>query len=447
MTTSHILIKKSPPLQGTIEVHGAKNAVLVIITSLVLTDGISTLTNVPNNADVRLMIKLLEELGAQCDFNTNEKKLVIDTFGIHKFEIKPEIMNKMRASILVMGPLLARFGKARVALPGGDLIGERPINYHLEGFKKLGVIIERQDPFVNASLKSFHDQPSYTRIILEYPSVGATENLIMFACLSKGETVIINAALEPEVLDLTDVLKKMGALIEIHPGATIVIRGVQRLNPICHSIIPDRLEAASLLLATAITGGNVTIANARPDHLDIVLEKLKEMGHQITTNFNRENHIAAITLVATSKPQAISIKTGPYPGFPTDLQPLAMAALCLAEGISTIEETVYENRMMHAKELGKMGAQITLDGSKAIIRGVDALYGSQVIASDIRASCALVLAGLAAHGQTKMTGVGHWKRGYDKLEDKISKLGGCIQLIENDTNDLENLKLVQTLPS
>lgn len=424
MTSSYMSIKKSPPLSGTVEVYGAKNAVLVILTALILTDGISILENVPNNTDVQLMIKLLEELGAKITFDRENKRLMVDTFEIHQFEIRPEIMNKIRASILVMGPLLARFGKAKVALPGGDLIGLRPINYHLDGFKKLGVLIERNDPFVNAHLASSEHLPTSTRIVLEYPSVGATENLLMFACLGKAEVLIINAALEPEVLDLIDILKKMGAHIDVLPSSTIYIKGVNRLKPVTHTIIPDRLEAGAILLATAVTGGCINIRNARADNLDIFLEKLKDMGHEIDVSATD-----GITFKATAHPQAVNIKTGPYPGFPTDLQPSMMAALCLAEGVSTIEETVYENRMIHIKELGKMGAQISLEGTKAIIHGVDTLYGCEVIASDIRASCALVLAGMAAEGQTKMTGIHHWQRGYDHLEERLRILGADVQLV------------------
>ncbi len=445
MSNGYLLIKKSSPFNGTVEVNGAKNAVLVIITSLILTDGVSVLDNVPNNADVQLMIRLLEDLGAKVSFDIVAKKLTVDTFGIHKFEVKPEIMNKMRASILVMGPLLARFGKVKVALPGGDLIGLRPINYHLAGFKKFGVVAERQDPFVTAYVQ----QPeSYARIVLEYPSVGATENLLMYACLGKRTTTIINAALEPEVLDLIDILKKMGACIEILPGAILFIRGVSRLNPVQHSIIPDRLEAGAILLAAAITGGSVTVANALPDHLDIFLEKLKEMGHSVSTNYNPQTNsfLPGITFKATTSPRGVNIKTGPYPGFPTDLQPSFMAVLCIAKGTSVIEETVYENRMIHAKELGKMGAQITVEGSKATIRGVEALYGCEVIASDIRASCALVLAGLVAFEQTKMTGIHHWQRGYDKLEERFQKLGGLIDVFNEPLSVQENLQTTRTLP-
>lgn len=445
MTNGYIEIRKSPPLSGTVDVNGAKNAVLVIMTSLILTNGTSVLENVPNIADVRLMITLLQDLGARVTYNAAAKTLTVDTTSICRYEIKPEIMNKIRASILVMGPLLARFGKTKVALPGGDLIGARPINYHLEGFKKLGAITEQQDTAIVATLKPTNELPTYTRIMLEYPSVGATENLLMFACLAKGETFIINAALEPEVLDLIDILKQMGANIEILPASIIRIKGVNTLHPVTHAIIPDRLEVGALVLAAAITGGNITIPNARPDHLDMFIEKLREMGHDVITSIDPKHNVIkpGITFKACKHPQAVNIKTGPYPAFPTDLQPSMMAILCTAQGTSIIEETVYENRMLHAKELGKLGAQITVEGSKATIRGVDALYGSEVIASDIRASCALMLLGLVAFEQTKMTGLHHWKRGYDNLEEKIRSLGGLIEVIENPITALENSPITQ----
>ena len=431
MIGQHLLVKKSGPLHGTAHLYGAKNAILVIMTSLILTEGTSVLENVPNNADVRLMIVLLEQLGASVSFDTQAKRLIVDTAQINKSEVHPEIMNKIRASILVMGPLLARFGTANVAMPGGDLIGMRPINYHLEGFKKLGVDVQLQAPFVSARV-STRVLPQYTRIVLDYPSVGATENIMMLACLSKTETTIVNAALEPEVFDLIDVLKKMGADITVS-SATIVIRGVSKLLSIVHSIIPDRLEAGTLLLAAAITGGSITIPNARADHLDIFIEKLRAMGHTIATGFDTPEHTPlGISLQATKNPCAIHIKTAPYPGFPTDLQPLIMAALCTAQGISTVEETVYENRMMHTKELSKMGAQITVEGSTATIRGVDMLYGSKVIAADLRASCTLVLAGLVAEGETKIAGVSHWLRGYDGLDNKLNSMGASI-LLADDT--------------
>jgi len=436
IVSGYIFVKKSQPLEGITTLNGAKNAVLVIIASLILTKGKSTLENVPNNADVSHMIKLLEDLGAIVEFDIKHSKLTVDTTGISSYEVKPEVMNKMRASILVMGPLLARFGYAKVALPGGCLLGARPINFHLKGFAQLGVAIAEEGPFLFAKAQNF---PSNSRIIFEYPSVGATENIMMMAALSNGETTIINAALEPEVLDLIDVLKKMGGNIKIKEGSVLVITGSNKLNPISHTIVPDRLEAGTLLLAAAATGGSITISNARPEHMDVFLEKLKEMGHSVLTRFD-DQKIRGISLKATRYPQAINFKTGPYPGFPTDLQAPTMAALCLADGISTIEETVFENRMIHTTQLQKMGAQITADNTKAIIRGVDELYGCEVIASDIRASCALVIAGLCSFGSTKITGIHHWNRGYDRLENKINKLGGSIQ-----TKAIEQESLQPTL--
>lgn len=426
---SHIIVQPGMPLQGTANLYGAKNAVLVIMTSLILVEGVSILRNVPNNADVQLLIQLLEHLGALVSFDTQEHILTVDTHAIHRFDVTPDIMNKIRASILVMGPLLARFGQAKVAMPGGDLIGLRPINYHLDGFKKMGVGIDLQPPFVSAWLKLPEDRPLYTRICLEYPSVGATENILMYAVIGQGETYIINAALEPEVFDLIDVLKKMGAHIEIQPGATIYIKAVQKLIPVDHEIVVDRLEAGALLCAAAITGGHIILPNARADHLESLTDKLKEMGHSVITGFDTPSRSnLGIELRATSTPCAVSIKTGPYPCFATDLQPLLMATLTVAQGVSVVDETVYENRMLHVKELSKMGAQISIEKGKAIIRGVEKLYGNEVIASDIRASCCLVIAGLIAEGQTKISGVHHWLRGYDKLESKLTALGASIIL-------------------
>lgn len=442
MNSGHIIIEPNGIIQGTAHLYGAKNAVLVIITSLILTEGVSTLRNVPNNADVQLLIDLLTHLGASVNFDTEAHVLRVDTSTINRFDVMPDVMNKIRASILVMGPLLARFGQAKVAMPGGDLIGLRPINYHLEGFRKMGVAVDANPPFVSAWLKLPEERPLYCRITLEYPSVGATENILMYAALGQGETYIINAALEPEIFDLIDIMKKMGAHIEILPGATLYIKAVNKLYPVDHEIVADRLEAGALLCAAAITGGSISIPNARADHLDIFIEKLREMGHTVLTGFDTPSRSnVGIELHATKSPTAISIKTGPYPSFATDLQPLLMAALTVAQGVSVIEETVYENRMIHTKELAKLGAQITVEGNKAIIRGVERLYGNDVIASDIRASCALVLAGLVAEGQTRISGVHHWLRGYDKLEAKLNKLGAQITI--TDQNAQENLPKAQ----
>ncbi len=421
----YILVEQSLNLSGTIDLLGAKNAVLPIMAALILTQGKSTLYSVPNSSDVSEMINLLEYLGAQIYFDKEKNILQVDTNDIKKSEVNSEIMDKMRASILVMGPLLARFKKTRVALPGGCLIGARPIDLHLKGFSKLGAKITQDNNYFYASLDS---EQKDRQIVLEYPSVGATENLVMFATLQKGTTTIINAALEPEVLDFIKALKKMGAKIDFDIPATIKVTGVKKLFSVDHTIVPDRLEAGALLLAAAITGGQISLPDAIPGHMDLFLEKLKQMGHEIKVGFNDSK---GIKLIATKNPKAVNIKTCPYPGFPTDLQAPMMAVLCLAHGESKVEETVFENRLMHVKELEKMGAQIKTENSKATVSGVDQLYGTHVIASDIRASAALVLAGLAAEGKTEILGIHHWRRGYDKLEDKLQKLGAKIKVVEN----------------
>ncbi len=370
--------------------------------------------------DVLQMIKLLKQLGAHVEYYPEQQTVEVDTSSIHHYKVSHDIMKKMRASILVMGPLLARFGRADIALPGGCVIGTRPINYHLTNFAKMGVDIEINGDFLRATTLKL--QPG--TYPLEYPSVGATENIMMAAVLSQGTTRILNAALEPEVFDLITVLKKMGAQINILPPATIEIEGVQNLNPIEHAIMYDRLEAGTLLLATAITGGQLYLPQAPAHSMDIFLMKLQEMGHSIEVGHNG----VGITFKATPTPRAVSFKTAPYPGFPTDLQAPMMAAQCLAEGTSIIEETVFENRLLHVRELQKMGAQIHIEHNKAIITGVDELYGTHVIATDIRASAALVGAGLAARGTTTMAGTHHWTRGYDSLEQSLSALGAKIEM-------------------
>jgi len=417
-----IKIESSGPLNGEISLVGAKNAVLVIMASTLLTEGESVLTNVPVSADVLYMIQLLESLGAEVVFNKKHKKLTINTAHVNKYVVSPKIMQKMRASVLTMGPLLARFLRAHIVFPGGCLIGTRPINYHLKNFKKMGVEVHHIDELLQTCTKGL----KAARIALEYPSVGATENILMAATLTEGTTTIINAALEPEVLDLITVLKKMGARITLLPPATIEVTGVSLLRPITHEVMVDRLEAGSLLLAGAITGGDVFVTNARAYDMDVFLMKLQEMGHKITVGADG----IGVRIRATALPEAVSFKTGPYPGFPTDLQSPMMVAQCLAAGISDIHETVFENRFLHVRELQKMGAQIKfIFGDKVLVKGVEALYGTHVVASDIRASCALVLAGLAAKGKTTMTGINHWRRGYDQLDQKLMSLGAQLEIM------------------
>lgn len=432
MNTDFLSVEQSQNLQGEIELAGAKNAVLVIMTSLLLTRGTSYLTNVPFSADVLLMVDLLRSLGSSIVFDKEKKSVHVDTSTVTKWAVSSTIMKKMRASILVMGPLLARFGKVEVALPGGDAIGVRPIDYHLKNFARLGVAIQVEGDFISAHVA----QLTATRIVLEYPSVGATENILMAAVLAKGTTHIINAALEPEVLDLIAVLRKMGAQITIEPASTLIIEGVEYLSAIEHEIMIDRLEAGSLLLATAAAGGSITLPQALQSSLDLVLYKLEEMGHTITVGSCGKG----ITLRATQFPRAVSFKTGPFPGFPTDLQAPMMVLQTVASGTSIIEETVFENRFLHVRELEKMGACIKVEHNRACITGVEQLYGTHVIASDIRAAMALVIAGLIAQGTTIISAVHHWKRGYDSLEKKLVRLGATIsmhmQTQEDDMHDI-----------
>lgn len=428
MQNDFLVVHQSLGLQGETHLYGAKNAVLVIMASLILTDGISTLKNVPASDDVLNMIQLLQDLGAKVSFNAQEHTLIVDTATITVWKVSPALMKKMRASVLVMGPLLARFARVELAMPGGCVIGARPIDLHIKNFEKMGVTIDMKNDVLQAHAAAAHAQ----RIILDYPSVGATENILMLAVLTPGTTSIINAALEPEVYDLIDVLRAMGAQISLEQQGTITISGVASLRPIEHSIIPDRLEAGTLLLAAAITGGEIRLAQARADHLDVFLLKLEEMGHAIVRGENQ----TGIYLKAISHPRAVSFKTMPYPGFPTDLQAPMMAAQIVAQGTSIVEETVFENRLLHVVELQKMGAHIKVEGNKAHIIGVEQLYGTSVIASDIRASCSLMLAGLVAQGTTTISGVHHWKRGYEGLEKKLATLGARISYCS--TSDSKN---------
>lgn len=447
MSNRFLVVSQSQPLSGEMRVVGAKNAVLVIMASLLLAHGKSVLNNVPDSADVSQMIALLRELGAEVSFEPELNRLEVDTSFVKGVAVRAEIMNKMRASILVMGPLLARFGMAIVALPGGCSIGERPIDYHLRGFKELGVAVIEEGFTVRAHTLPEKQLNINRRMVLEYPSVGATENLIMYATMLPGTTAIVNAALEPEVTDLIEVLRKMGARIEVILPQCILVHGVTELKPIVHDVIPDRLEAGALLLAAAITGGNIYLPNARADHLDSFIEKLREMGHTVVTGYTRTDLFVqeGVYLQATKNPRAVSFETNPYPGFPTDLQAPMFAAQTVAEGTSIIEETVFENRLLHAKELQKMGAQISVEGNKATIHGVDELYGTEVIATDIRASCALVLAGLIAHGSTKITGLHHWKRGYERLEQKLTRLGAHIVMVDDKSAPVVSLGQPVTL--
>jgi len=422
MQQEYILVKKSAPLSGEVLLSGAKNAVLPIMASLLLTSGVSVLKNVPRLTDVEFMVTLLQELGAHvvCDYSNGI--LIIDTTQVDRWTVSESLMKKMRASIVVLGPLLARFKSADLAMPGGDAIGARPIDYHLKNFQKMGAVITQTADLI--SLKA--DHLIAQRFVLDYPSVGATQNILMATVLIPGTSHIVNAALEPEIIDLIAVLKKMGAQIEIESPATLKIIGVNALQPVEYTVMNDRLEAGALLIAAAITGGEITIPNASCDNMELFLMKLEEMGHQITCLKDGGVH-----LKATKNPKAVSFKTAPYPGLATDLQPLFMIAQVVSQGKSEVVETVFENRFLHVPYLQKMGAIMQASGHKAVLTGVEELEGQDVEATDIRASCALVLAGLVAQGATRVFGVPHWRRGYENLDEKLRALGAQIEILKN----------------
>lgn len=422
MKQSFISVQKCDPLQGSVIISGSKNASMVILLSSLLTKGISRFYNIPAIADVFQIGNLLQYLGADFTFDISNNYVEIDTHRVENRQIPDEIMKTTRASILVLGPLLARFGKAFLGLPGGDAIGARPIDLHLNSIAKMGATIAYAHNMVETSVKKI----TGAYIVLAYPSVGATENILMLATVAQGRTTIVNAAIEPEVLDLIAVLKKMGAQITVKHPATIVIDGVKQLASIdSYTIIPDRLEAGALLIAAAMTGGDIYVPNIHHTLLDVPLLKLAEMGHVITY----DEHTSGIRIQATKKPLATSFKTGPYPNFPTDLQAPMMAALVCASGTSIIEETVFENRLQHAHPLALLGANIEIvHTNKAKIIGVPYLQGAEIEGYDIRAVCSLVLAGLIAQGTTKVYGVSHWLRGFEGLDKKLQALGAKLSI-------------------
>lgn len=422
MSSGYIYVKKSGPLQGEVSLDGAKNAVLVIMASLLLTSGRSVLRNVPALSDVEQMIQILESLGALIVFDREQNILEVDTSYIQPSSIAQHCVKKFRASFLILGPLLARFKDVKLALPGGDEIGVRPLDFHIKNFIKMSATVVYEFGLLHAHALELSAQ----KIVLDYPSVGATENLMMAMVLTPGRSSIINAAVEPEVLDLIVVLQKMGASIKVVAPATIQIDGVAELRPIEHAVMPDRLEAGSLLIAGAITGGDIYIPDAVVQDMDLFLMKLEEMGHVISCGKNG----LGVRIQGAKKSKAVSFKTTPFPGFATDLQPMMMVAQAIAQGTSNVFETVFENRFLHVPELNKMGANIQASGHFATVLGVESLYGANVVAKDIRAACALSLAGLVAHGETHIEGLHHWKRGYETFDAKLRTLGAHIELRE-----------------
>ena len=417
-----ILVRKSGPLEGTVKIDGAKNAALPIIAASLLGTEPIVLEDVPNLVDVKIILKVLESLGAKVEF-LSENRVSIDSSKINSFVTDRSLMEKMRASFLVMGPLLARFGRADAFLPGGCAIGSRPIDLHLKGFKILGALIEEEPDKISARCEKLYGDTIY----LDFPSVGATQNIMMAATLAKGETIIENAAKEPEIVDLGNFLNKMGAKISGAGTSTIRIIGVEKLGGTVHTIIPDRIEAATFMIAAAITGGKVVVQNCISNHIKPVIAKLKETGAYVVVNEDEDS----IFVKGGEKIKGTDIKTLPYPGFPTDVQAQFRAYLCVCEDQSKVTETVFENRFMHVDELNKMGAIIATSGKEARIAGVRKLVGAEVNATDLRAGAALVLAGLVAEGTTTIGNIYHIDRGYNDFVGKMKSLGANIERIED----------------
>lgn len=414
-----ILGNENLKLKGKVRISGAKNAVLPAITASLLTKDKVRLKNIPLVKDVYTILTVMKELGA----NSNIKKntLFIQVKKIKSEQASYELVQSMRASILVLGPLLARYGKAVVALPGGCAIGSRPIDLHIHGLEKLGASISLEHGYINATAEKLHG----TEIEFEKKTVGGTENLIMAASLALGETVLKNCSIEPEVINLCELLVKMGARIDGIGEETIRIKGVAELGGATHEIIPDRIEAGTFLVASALTRGNIVLTHVRPDHLDTVIEKLKYSGTQIEKLNNN-----SLRAIGSEKIRPQDITTSSYPGFPTDMQAQFIVLMTQALGTSIITETIFDRRFSHINELLRLGAIIEVSGDKALVKGNTPLSGAETIATDLRASASLVLAGLIASGETVVNDVEHLDRGYEKLEAKLKSLGARIERIK-----------------
>ena len=413
-----IEITGGQPLHGEVEVSGSKNATLPQIAASLLSPGRSAFHGVPDLADIRTLGRLLAHMGARVE--RDGTVLRVDAAAANKPEAPYELVKTMRASVLVLGPLVARFGRARVSLPGGCAIGARPIDQHLKGLEALGAKIELSHGYVEATARRLRG----ARIVFDLPTVTGTENLMMAAALAEGVTLLENCAREPEVVALALALNGMGARVQGAGTSVITVDGVTSLRPMDVAVIPDRIEAGTLLCAAMITGGEVLVKGARADDLDAALAKMREAGARVTAE------AGGLRIAAPERTEAVDFITAPFPGFPTDLQAQLMACLSVARGASRVVETVFENRFMHVQELSRMGADIAIDGHTAVVRGVDHLSGAPVMATDLRASASLVLAGLRAEGTTTVHRVYHLDRGYESLERKLSALGAKIRRIK-----------------
>lgn len=405
-------------LAGEVLISGAKNAALPILISALMCDGPNTFTNVPDLRDIRSTMDLLTHLGVRCEADGHTVQ--VDAAGLNTHEAPYDLVRKMRASILVLGPLVARLKKARVSLPGGCAIGARPINLHLKGLQQLGARIELSHGYVEAEC----DRLRGTDIYFDMVTVTGTENLMMAAILAEGTTVLRNAAREPEITALADVLNRMGACIKGAGTSEITIDGVERLHPVQAAIIPDRIETGTFMAAAVLTGGDITITNADPEHVKAIMAKLRLVGAKI------EVGPKGIRVQGPGKIASVDVKTLPYPGFPTDMQAQFMVLMTVAQGTSLISETIFENRFIHVSELRRMGADITVSGNSALVKGVKNLSGAPVMATDLRASACLILAGLIAENTTEVRRVYHLDRGYEAMELKFAKLGAAIKRVK-----------------
>ena len=414
-----ICVNGGRALSGTVQVEGAKNSALKLMAASIIAQGVTTITNVPAISDVVVMGEVLERLGARVE--TGDHMLTIDTTGVDSFETPYELVAKMRASISILGPLLARFGRARVAMPGGCQIGARKLDMHIAGLEQLGVHFEMDHGYIDATTP---DGMHGDLVTLEFASVGATENIMMAATAARGTTIIDNAAREPEIVDLAEMLCAMGARITGAGTSVIEVEGVTDFHPCVHETVGDRIEAGTFLVAGALMGGPVTVKGVNPANLGLARAKLVKMGCELETTPD------SITVSRTRPLQAVDIQTLPHPGFPTDLQAQFMVLCALAEGNSVITENVFENRFMFASELARMGADIRIENHHALLRGVRRLSGAPVSSTDLRGGAALVLAGLIADGETRVSGIEHIDRGYERYTDKLAALGADVRRVE-----------------
>lgn len=414
-----LIIHGGAKLKGEVMISGAKNAALPIMVASILASGESRISRVPELVDVVTMGRLISNLGAAFEYNSGQ--VTINSERITNHVAPYSLVKTMRASVLVLGPLVARMGTARVSLPGGCAIGARPINLHLMGLEKMGVRIELDKGYVNARASGLKGASIY----FDIPTVTGTENLLMAAAIAKGTTIIKNAAKEPEVVDLADALNSMGAKIRGAGESIIEVEGVRELKPLTYSIIPDRVEAGTFMTIAGITGGDIIIKGCRPEHNDALITKLKGAG------LNIEKNDTKMRVKGPERPNARDIMTMPYPGFPTDMQAQFMALMSIARGTSTIRETIFENRFMHVAELIRMGADIGIEGGVATVKGVQKLRGADVMATDLRASASLIVAGLAAEGITTIHRLYHLDRGYEKIEEKLKGLGAIVERVKD----------------